>query len=135
MCKFASFFHNPLTGDIAVSVLDSHGETEKKLSLSPKIWREGHYLPTGEIDLRLAEDDRVDRAEYEESFRVRFPTFKSFLIWALGEIGGTIGGSLYVSGCDLKGVTLPKAIKIFYYQNKEQNGLSKSLLSHWQPHS
>ena len=60
MCQFASFFHNPVTQEIKVAVLDSHGETEKQLNLDPTIWREGHYLPAGEIELRLTDDDRVD---------------------------------------------------------------------------
>lgn len=47
MCKYASFFHNPINGEIKVAVLDSHTSTEKKLNLDPKIWREGHYTPDG----------------------------------------------------------------------------------------
>ena len=34
MCKLASFFHNPATGEVKVWALNEHGETEKKLGLS-----------------------------------------------------------------------------------------------------
>ena len=110
MCQFASFFHNPLNGGIKVAVLDSHGETEKKLSLSSNIWREGHYLPNGKIELRLTDDDRVDKIEYESAFRGRFPTFISFLNWAIKEMGAErlYGGSLDLHGLSsAEGLTLP----------------------------
>ena len=72
MCQYASFFHNPLTGEVQVSVLDSHGETEKKLNLDPEIWQDGHYLPNGEFQLRLTGDEKIDKVEYEEKFRNLF---------------------------------------------------------------
>ena len=49
MCEFISFFHLPDTGEIKVWDLESHGNTEKKLELDMKKWREGHYTPKGRI--------------------------------------------------------------------------------------
>ena len=95
MCSFASFLHNPSTGEIKVWDLNSHGNTEKKFKLDPKVWREGHYLPNGNIELRLAEDDRVDKVEYETAFKNRFPDFTSFFNWAL-KTGIDFSGSLYL---------------------------------------
>ena len=110
MCKFCSLFHNPLTGEIKIADLNSHGETERKLNLDPKIWREGHYTPEGKIELRFTEDDRVDKVEYETAFKNRFPTFISFLNWAFKQ-ESYIGGSLYLRGLtSAKGLVLPKEI-------------------------
>lgn len=99
MCRFASFFHNPLTSEVVVHDLKSHGNTEQALKLNLKIWREGHYLPNGEIELRLEAGDRVDKVEYCNSFHGRFPTFISFLNWAFEKIckDEKYGGSLYLS--------------------------------------
>ena len=113
MCRFASFLHLPSTGEIAVHDLESHGNTEKELKLNNKIWREGHYLPSGEIELRLTEDDRVDPVEYKTTFLNRFPTFIVFLNWAL--IKTSIDGK-YIGSLDLRGLTsakdlvLPKSV-------------------------
>ena len=110
MCKYASFFHNPATQEVKVAVLDSHGETEKKLKLNPKIWREGHYLPTGEVELRLTDEDRVDKIEYKTAFMNRFPSFKSFMIWA-NEQDAIVGGPLDLSGLtSAKDLVLPESI-------------------------
>ena len=111
MCQFMSFFHNPITQEIKVAVLDNHGETEKQLNLNLKLWREGHYLPAGEIDLRLTDDDRVDKIEYETAFRNRFPNFISFFNWAIEQIGNKYSGSLNLSGfTSAEGLVLPKEI-------------------------
>ena len=113
MCRFASFLHNPLTGEIAVNDLASHGNTEKALKLDPKIWREGHYLPTGEIELRLQDNDRVDKTEYETAFKNRFPTFVSFLNYSLLIItkDGVYSGDLDLNGLtSAKDLVLPKSI-------------------------
>ena len=113
MCEFASFFHNPLTGEIAVKDLDSHGNTEKKLNLDPKTWREGHYTPKEEITLRFTSEDRVDKTEYETAFKNRFPSFVSFFNWAIKEIGCSekYGGSLNLNGLtSAKDLVLPKTI-------------------------
>ena len=100
MCKFASFMHRPATGEVKVAVLHSHGETEEQLKLDPKIWREGHYTPQGEIELRLTEDDRVDKVEYETAFRNRFPDFVSFFNWSMQQVmkNGVYCDSLYLNG-------------------------------------
>ena len=105
MCQFASFFHNPHTGEIVVSDLTSHGNTEQTLKLNLNIWREGHYLPNGEIVLRTTSDDRIDLVEYKNAFVSRFPTFVSFLNWSLPII--TKDG-VYESDLDLRGLTSAK---------------------------
>ena len=76
MCRMASFFHNPATGEIKIYKLDSHSETEQALKLDLKIWREGHYLPTGEVECRIVvPEDRVTMNECNERLLSRFPTF------------------------------------------------------------
>jgi uncharacterized protein YjbI with pentapeptide repeats len=107
MCRFASFWHNPINGDVVVYDLCSHSATREKLNINENLWREGHYLPNGEIECRLIDKDRITTDEANERMRSKFPTFKSFLGWALKE---SIGGSLDVSGCDLTGITLPTSI-------------------------
>jgi hypothetical protein len=118
MCRLASFFHLPATGEVKVAVLDSHGDTEKQLNLDPKIWREGHYTPEGNIELRLTDEDRVDRTEYETAFHNRFPSFINFLNWAFKEIGDKYGGWLNLSGLtSAKDLVLPKEIGDSLYLN------------------
>ena len=93
--------------------LESHGNTEQALKLNLKVWREGHYLPNGEIELRLTEDDRVDRVEYLNAFKNRFPTFISFLNWTFERIckDGNYSGGLDLSGLtSAKDLVLPKTI-------------------------
>ena len=109
MCQFVSFFHNPLTGDIKVHNLEHHGETENALQLDKKIWREGHYLPNGEIVCRLAPEDRITQEEANARLQSRFPTFALFLNWALIELNLTENypGSLY-----LRGLTSAKDLKL-----------------------
>lgn len=94
MCQFASFFHNPLNGDVAIHDLNSHGNTEKKLKLNLNIWREGHYLPDNTFELRFCDTDKVDKIECQERFKNRFPSFISFLNWAFREKEFLIGDSL-----------------------------------------
>ncbi|MFZ2602518.1 MAG: hypothetical protein WAX79_00755, partial [Candidatus Omnitrophota bacterium] len=113
MCKFISFFHSPINGDVVVSDLESHGNTETALKLNNKIWREGHYLSNGEFELRLTADDRVDVIEYNAAFKNRFPTFLSFLNWALDKIcvDGKYSDSLDLNGLtSAKDLVLPKTI-------------------------
>ena len=132
MCRLASFFHNPKTGDIAVFDLVHHETTATELKLNQKIWREGHYLPNGKIECRVIDDDHITMDECNERLRSRFPTFKDFFNWAIIEsksnlefngdldllgcdlkgltLPQSIGGSLDLSGCDLKGLTLPQSI-------------------------
>jgi hypothetical protein len=129
MCRLASFFHNPMTGDLAVYDITSHSETEKKLNLNLKIWREGHYLPNGEVECRVTDDDRITQKECDERLKQQYPTFVKFFNWCIGngaiaseglDLNGcdltgitlpeTIGGGLYLIGCDLTGITLPETI-------------------------
>ena len=103
---------------MAVYDLNSHADTEKQLKLNLNIWREGHYLPTGEFELRFNDGERVDISECKDRFKNRFPSFISFLNWTFKQnidFGGcldlngltsakdlvlpkTTGGSLYLSG-------------------------------------
>ena len=123
----ASFWHNPINGDIAVYDLTSHSSTQKHLKLNERVWREGHYLPSGEIECRLCDCDRIEPHEANERLRNRFPTFKEFLQWALTQnisgtldlrgcdltditLPSTVGDTLYLSGCDLTGITLPSTV-------------------------
>jgi hypothetical protein len=107
MCKMASFWHNPINGDVAVYDLCGHSETKEHLKLNENLWREGHYLPSGEIECRVTDVDRITMADCNERLRNRFPTFKEFLSWALTQ---SVSGSLYLNGCDLKGITLPQSV-------------------------
>ena len=111
MCRTCSFFHNPLTGDIVVSDLSSHSETEKALKLNLKVWREGHYLPNGEVECRVSEEDRVTRDECDARMKLRFPTFVSFFNWAMRELNYTVKGSLDLSGLtSAKDLVLPTSL-------------------------
>ena len=114
MCRFISFHHNPISGDVVVSDLESHSDTEEKLKLNLNVWREGHYLPNGEVELRLCDNDRVDTDEYKSSFLKKYPTFASFFKFALRETNQEkkYKGSLDVRGCDLKGIKLPENVEI-----------------------
>jgi len=114
MCDFISFFHRPDTGDIVVSDLMSHSDTQKKLSLSDKLWREGHYWPDGTLELRVSESDRTTQQDCEDRFRNRFPKFSDFFNWVLGEV---CQNGVYPVSLDLislttldPGVVLPKKI-------------------------
>ena len=118
MCQFASFFHNPLTGEVVISDLNSHGNTEQKLGLNTSIcpqhygqWREGHYLPDGSFELRFDDADRVDKVECKERFINRFPNFISFLNWAFKQDTYNTSGGLYLRGLtSAKGLVLPKTV-------------------------
>jgi hypothetical protein len=114
MCNFISFFHHPETGEIKVADLNSHGETEKHLKLNPAgPYREGHYTPDGEIELRITYDDKergIVQKNIEEKLRQKFPSFWDFLRWCLKEMGQEkiFGGHL-----DLGSLTsLPEGVKL-----------------------
>ena len=62
MCQFISFFHRPDNGDIVVNDLSSHSNTESKLKLNLNLWREGHYLPDGNIKCRVSNDDKHNQS-------------------------------------------------------------------------
>ena len=112
MCRFVSGFHRPDTGDVVVHDLESHSNTERALKLDLKVWREFHYLPTGHILARVEPEDKTTEEECERRIRFRWPNFKQFLTWALNETNQcrVFGGSLNLSGCDLKGITLPTEV-------------------------
>jgi len=86
MCRYISFFHHPQTHDVLVSDLNSHGNTERDLKLDPDgPYREGHYLPDGEIECRLADEDikaGCTTADCEAAIRAKWPTFNDFEEWA-----------------------------------------------------
>ena len=83
MCKFISFFHRPDNGDIALSNLNSHEDTQKKLNLNNNLWREGHYTPDGAVECRVTGADYVSRAECEERIKFKYPTFTDFFNYAM----------------------------------------------------
>ena len=105
MCQMASFFHNPATGEVRVSVLDHHESTAQALGLDQKVWREGHYLPNGKIDTRVAPEDRVTADKCAERIRSRWPTFCKFLSWAFKESGVCDEKGHYAGSLDLGGLT------------------------------
>jgi len=107
MCKMASFWHNPITGDLAVYDLMSHSETQKHLELNENVWREGHYLPNGTVECRVTDTDRTTQEECDERLKNTYPTFKDFLKWAFTQ---TVSGWLDLRGCDLKGITFPQTV-------------------------
>ena len=113
MCQFASGFFKPDTMEVKIADLNSHSETARILGLiddeTPNAWREFHYVPTGEIQCRTLPQDQHSRRECEDAVRARWPRFVEFLNWCFGE-DSYIGGWLYLSGCDLKGVKLPESI-------------------------
>lgn len=110
MCRFISFWHNPLNGDVVVSDLNSHSNTQEALNLNQNVWCEGHYLPDGEIELRKNPGMRIPE-NYNENFKQRFPDFSSFFNWA---IMSTSKNGVFIGFLDLssltsaEGLTLPK---------------------------
>ena len=112
MCRFISFFHNPLNGDIAASDLNSHGNTETNLKLNLNIWREAHYTSNGEIELRFNPTDVIPE-NYEEHFKERFPTFLSFFNHVITSCtkDGVFNGNLDLGRLtSAKDLVLPKTI-------------------------
>ena len=90
--------------------MNSHSNTEQKLKLNLNIWREGHYLPNGKIELRVADKDRITQAECNERLKSQFPTFIDFLNWCFRQ-DINIGGGLYLRGLtSAKGLVLPTTI-------------------------
>ena len=113
MCEFISFFHNPVTGDIKVKDLNSHGNTEKELSLDHKYWREGHYLPNGKIVARVEPNDKKTEAECTTRIGQAYPRFVDFLSWVLKETNqlDVFNGNLYLAGLtSAKDLVLPKTV-------------------------
>ena len=112
MCQFASFWHRPDNGDLAVFDLESHSNTQEKLKLNENLWREGHYLVNGTIECRVEDRDRQTQEECNNRLLNRFSTFSQFFNWAIrkSKQQKKYSGSLYLRGCDLKGITLPESI-------------------------
>ena len=109
MCRLASFFHNPINGDIVVHDINSHSETQKALNLNEKLWREGHYFPDGTIECRVTNSDHISQDECNERLRNRFPNFIDFFNWSMDEIckDGAFSGSL-----DLRSLTSAAGLKL-----------------------
>jgi hypothetical protein len=116
MCRLASFFFKPDPDnlEILVSKLDSHSKTEKALSLNKNLWREGHYLPDGEIECRVLDEDKMTMEECNNIVKTRFPSFVDFWNWALKESGND---AVFDGDLDLSNLTeipdgfeLPKEI-------------------------
>ena len=113
MCELNSFFHNPVTGEVKVKDLNSHGNTEKELSLDLKYWREGHYLPNGKIVARVEPNDKKTEAECVERIGQSFPRFVDFFAWALKETNQLkdFKGHLSLNGLtSAKDLVLPKSV-------------------------
>ena len=116
MCEFISFWHQPSTGDIAVSDLMSHSDTYEKLKLN-QLWREAHYTSFGKIDLRFDPDDHIPE-NYEENFRNRFPSFVDFFNYCMMVVceNGKYSGGLILRGLtSAEGLKLPKNRKYKVY--------------------
>ena len=109
MCKFISFFHRPDNGDIAVFNLESHSDTQAKLELNEKLWREGHYLPSGQIVCRVAPTDKITEQECNERLKNHYPLFVEFFNWAMGE---TCKNGIYVGSLDLRSLTSAAGLKL-----------------------
>ena len=113
MCLFISFFHRPDNGDIALYDLTSHANTQKKLELNENLWREGHYLPNGEIVCRVTDADRITQAECNERLKNKYPTFTEFFNYSMSAVckDGVYPGYLYLSGLtSAAGLKLPDEI-------------------------
>ena len=67
-------------------------------------------MPNGEIELRVADKDRITQAECNERLKSQFPTFIDFLNWCFRQ-DINIGGGLYLRGLtSAKGLVLPTTI-------------------------
>ena len=79
MCQFISFFHRPDNGDIGVYDVTSHGKTEEHLKLNKNLWREGHWLPGGELICRVLPEDKTTAEECADRMLNRFKKFDDFV--------------------------------------------------------
>ena len=112
MCRFASFKFKP-AGHVAVRVaadLSSHRDIPGEDGARPNGWREGHYLPTGEIECRTLDVDRLTGGDCEEILRDRWPTFVDFFACALTT---TKQAKMWPGCLDLSGLTsIPAGLKL-----------------------
>jgi hypothetical protein len=109
MCQFISFFHRPDNGDVAVFNLESHSDTQAKLELNEKLWREGHYLPNGTIVCRVAPADKITEQECSERLKNHYPSFVEFFNWSMGE---TCKNGIYSGYLDLSSLTSAAGLKL-----------------------
>ena len=115
MCRFISFWHNPLNGDIAVNDLNSHSNTLDNLKLTNGIWREGHYLPDGTIECRVEGKDRISMIDCNERLKQKYPTFIDFANYAFSQPSVNIGTSLYLSSLtSAEGLVIPAEVTYLY---------------------
>ena len=116
MCRMASFLFNPKTLAVKVADLESHSNTAKILNLSdgpkPNGWREGHYLPTGEIVCNVLDVDSHTKSECESSIKAQWPSFIKFLNWAFTEKPVIDVLKKGGGGLDLSGLTSAKDLKL-----------------------
>ena len=109
MCRFISFFHRPDNGDVAVYDLTSHGNTEQHLNLNLNLWREGHWLPDGNLGCRT-DKDRTSSEKCNERILARYGNFWNFYSWCIKQ-NVICSGGLDLSGCDLSKVKIPTKFK------------------------
>ena len=95
MCQFASFIFKPDTMEVRIADLNHHAQTYERLGLKdgpePDGWREGHYMPSGEIQCRVIDGDSVTATHAVEIVRAQWSTFPKFFEWAVSELGGVVG--------------------------------------------
>ena len=115
MCQFASFLFKPDTMVVKVYDVTSHHATADHFNLDvgkkPNRWREGHYLPNGEVACRVLDVDDFACAECRSAILSRWPTFAAFSVWAHAR-AVIASENIYVRGCDLKGVKLPESVAV-----------------------
>jgi hypothetical protein len=108
MCQLASFLykHDETGLELAVYDLVSHSNTQEHTGKTEKMgWFEGHYTPKNEIECRTPEGRDT---EAEDKLRELYPNFiKFFNRYCPNEFNGY----LYLSGCYLNGIKLPKTVK------------------------
>ena len=136
MCEFASGFLRPTESlEVKIADLNGHGETQNILDLpdtdTPDGWREWHYTPDNKVEVRVLPQDTLTARQCQSGIKARWPNFIDFLNWAMNQasyvkgslylrgcdlkgikLPTTVGGSLYLSGCDLNGIKLPKGMDI-----------------------
>ncbi len=113
MCDFLSVLINPDCDKhlkIYPGDLKSHSNGAEIHKLKPGQYREVEWTADDEksLSVRCLPDDG-DHSEnwYRACILAKFPTRKKLIHHCLVTLPTTIGGSLDVRGCDLKGVTLP----------------------------
>ena len=110
MCRLASFVYkfNDVTREIDVVThgdLQSHSELQRATGKTEAAgYCAGHYLPSGEIECRTIEGRNIAA---EEEIKAKWTRFVDFFNERMPQ---SVGGSLDLSGCDLKGVKLPQSV-------------------------